>query len=328
MNECNETDPKLSEEFTLQSHTAGLYGESLVINGTPNDIVIVTSSGSRVMVHPDHTSMNGSVTVIRRCANGRLNDDVGLPMKLETKEYVISAEAIQRGYYFHKPTGTLIANREIGQTITHPYADKPYTDIINDIMKKVTGADCSSIRFTINDPQGRTNKLYGCVGDHCFAIPCTNVSKGGVTTAECVSFLHDGISATVQATHDVEELFTFGSIEIEAFDRLMVLGTSADDALTKYRQIKSDRENAAAQKVFSKLAEERKKLAEGIGYEKDKLTADIEKQKIEQGRLKNDLSEREAKIKKMQNELDAQSLLIERFKQQREDEAEAKKVRR
>ena len=242
--------------FTIPLENGGYYRETLITNNTNENIVIVGNNNNRTTVTPDSPQGNGTVVVTLRSTNGKRHVN-GVELAMDTQKYTIPRELIEKGFYYLEQCDIILATPEVGESVTHPTASKTYVELLDEVMQSVISPDATKLLFTVNDPMRRMDHLFGCIGGHCFKIPCTSIREPGGCTL--MAYTVDNNKPSLHAKEDIESISTNGSISVPVFDTLLSLGITADDAYechsNKQNIIQAEMAKIVAQRVASQRKE-------------------------------------------------------------------------
>ncbi len=311
--ENNKVSVEDSETTEMPYKNNGRYEESLIINGTSKNIYIIGTDNARQIIEPDPFAQFSGITIIRRYINGvRFTRDTEgrvLPIPCTTKTYKIPATFIDRGHYLHKHLNILFASETIGATLKHPNANKSYDDMILEITNNISGKASTDIKFIINDPNNRIDKVYGCIGEHCFIIPCTSIRTKGLSNLKVIIGTKDNTS--IHADEEIEELFSSGSYSSTAFDKLFTLGKTPDEALARYASELRSSQQEIEDHIATRLAELKKADSTDVSEELSKLKITNDKQSIE-------LLEQKNLLRQQFNELESKDKLLKQWETTRD----------
>ncbi len=311
--ENNETSIEESTTTEMPVQGNGRYEESLFINGMTNPVYIIGSDNARQLLLPDPYAQFNGVMIIHRSINGvryvRNEHGQHTPVPCATRTHKIPATLIDRGHYHHKALNIVFATQVIGETLKHPRSIKSYDEMVLEITNNISGANSTDIKFVINDPNNRIDKIYGCIGEHCFIIPCTNTRDIGLAKLKVI--IGTKTSSAIHADEEIEELFSAGSYSSNAFDKLFTLGKTPDEALSRYASEIRIKQQETEDNIATRLLELRKADSTASSEELSKLKIINDKQAIK-------ILENENLLKQQSNELSSKEKLLSQWESSRE----------
>lgn len=279
--------------FAIILANGGYYRETLISNFTNSNIVVVGNNNGRTTITPDSPQGNGTVVITVRTHNGKrhaANAEIPLP----TERYTIPRELVERGHYYLKECDVLIATPGVGKTITHPNANKSYEDLLEEVVAATIAPNVTRLLFSINDPLGRADHVYGCISGHCFKIPCSHIRGEGLSNL--ITTIADNKETNRHDKVSIEDLFVEGSTTVPLFDNMLSIGLTANDALECYNN-KEDKNNAEiADKITKRVTAQRRDAEKQHEQELHKLNLVIEDLKIKVSSLKCEKGTLDSKI--------------------------------
>lgn len=228
-------------ETTQQSIAIGLdgyYGEYVICNMTHNPIIAIDKSNKRAVIEPcvDNTH-RGVVEIIQRHINGTRVNKKSVPLRevsIPTTVTRIPGWSIEQGPV-HTSLGIVLTNMTIGETFTHPESEKDYVEEVYTAVADIIEDDATATtRFFINDPQARHDMVYGAIGSSVFEISLTHLPNE-TGTAVMTVIISSNNKTYIQASFDIEELFTTGKWCQDNETVNIGLGLTAQEALDAVR---------------------------------------------------------------------------------------------
>lgn len=228
----------ITDTRTVPLYESGIYEELLLSNGLGYDIYLIGMNNNRTILKADINNSSGCISIYKRTTNDPRSDKAnGFNQQKACKQVTttISPSCLAEGQFFHPDTNLVYATMDIGNSVSHPNSVKAYDKVVKDAITTITNIESTSIEFAANDPLGRTNAVYGCVGGYCFKVTCTKVPTEK-PTGTFTTFIATGNDVIQQSVNDISELSQDGSMVITVLDKLLCLGITATEALARYNK--------------------------------------------------------------------------------------------
>lgn len=299
-------DKKEYKAHSIHTRDSGYYYESLIVNRTTSDIMVIDHNNSKVTVPPTDGEKNSTVEIIVRNANGsrreydKKNQNYrDLPLNaaiIKIPEWVVDSSPVPV-----PELDVIITNPDMGHNFRHPNSgSESQKEIVEAVQGLVSNKDGVFIHFVINDPKGRMDHIFGALNPNSlFKIDVLNENLGA-EEATLTMVAGSNSKTHIQEILDIEKLFEEGSMYIENKSISLSLGLTSTDAIssatTKLRS--NDREVYA--KVSKMLESERKEMKDEIknlnDTHKQEIDDLIDKHKSEKIKHKEVVSNLEEKI--------------------------------
>jgi hypothetical protein len=311
------TDKSLS--FGIAKDLGGAYSETIVCNGTRNPIVIIDDKNRRVEIPPDESFQNNQVVIMMRSCNGLRREREGhrwveKPMKTITTK--IPAWYIESGFYHHEDGDILITTTIAGSTLMHPRAKSAYMTNIEEVAKRINDKGLhTSMQFFLNDPLGRYDTIYGCIGTAVFELKCTHESdtdSGDVASVTVVVSRDD--ETYINDRKEITTLFEEGNFSAEMQGGVLSLGLTPAEALEANKVFANNKTHAMNESINKRVVDVRVEFEGKAEILKEESSVALEALKLERNRFKNKCSTLDDKVEDLTVKLSAADAKSEEWK--------------
>jgi hypothetical protein len=324
------------DEFAISKDLGGHYSESLVCNGTRNPIVIIDSNNRRVEIAPDDSFQNNQVIIVMRNCNGLRREREGTrwvekPMSTTTTK--IPAWYIESGYYHHEVGDILITTTVAGSTLMHPRAKSTYMTNVEEVAKRVNERGLhTSMQFFINDPEGRYDTVYGCIGTAVFELKCTHeldTDSGDVASLTVVVSTND--NTYINDRKEITSLFEDGQFSAEMQGGVISLGLTPNEAQDANKVFANNKTHEVNECINKRVVDVRTEYEEKSKRIKEDADSALEAMKLDRNKARNKVATLEGKVEGLETTLAASNAKAEEwrklFDMRKEMEASSIKVK-
>lgn len=279
-------------EFAIDKSYSGYYSESIVCNGTSNDIIIIDNQNRRSRIEPDLTNMDGCVTIKLRSHKGirrEYKSGRWVELPIETKTITINSWEVESGYYYCEHSDLVVASPTVGKTLFHPKSRSHYISNITDYAGRMADSpDQITLQYFVNDPEGRYESIFGCMGSSMILFNCTKEQdneSGNVPTLTVVvtnkekSYIHD--------RKDISSLFEDGFFIAELQTGIICLGITSHEAQKADQQFHESIANKNNEEINKRVVALHSEFEEKIRLHKEESELSISSLKNESIRYKN-----------------------------------------
>ncbi len=167
---------------TLTTQRVGYYTETIYINSTGNNIMVIDCNNNRTNVPPEGVNTFGAraqLNIMHRYIVGKSLDKNGGVVHMKGFKITIMADTLIDQISVYVPElNVVVCTYDRSNIVSHPYTSMDYGQLLNSAEEEIrkTREGRPTIQFTVNDPYHQLDQdiVYGVFMGEILQIPVTN----------------------------------------------------------------------------------------------------------------------------------------------------------